>query len=133
MIDPGRIYAGSDRGGSIRKPSTNNDPKKIAKEKKPKENLKRLKRRVSPIEIPFTSLFFSFPLPHSNKLFLPEEEGNLSQIFVSLMASPNQEAIDTFTSITGASEAVALQKLQVIFRFESLISRFHVSLDWLHI
>ncbi|KAL0712937.1 hypothetical protein Bca4012_019915 [Brassica carinata] len=28
------------------------------------------------------------------------------------MASPNQEAINTFTSITGASEAVALQKLQ---------------------
>lgn len=28
------------------------------------------------------------------------------------MASPNQEAIDTFISITGASESVALQKLQ---------------------
>ncbi|KAJ0264804.1 Plant UBX domain-containing protein 8 [Hirschfeldia incana] len=28
------------------------------------------------------------------------------------MASPNQEAIDTFISITGASDAVALQKLQ---------------------
>jgi hypothetical protein len=30
------------------------------------------------------------------------------------MATPNQEAIDTFISITGASDAVALQKLEVI-------------------
>jgi hypothetical protein len=28
------------------------------------------------------------------------------------MATPNQEAIDTFISITGASDAVALQKLE---------------------
>ena len=30
------------------------------------------------------------------------------------MATPNQEAIDTFISITGASVSVAVQKLQVI-------------------
>ena len=31
------------------------------------------------------------------------------------MARPNQEAIETFISITGAPEAVAIEKLEVVF------------------
>lgn len=33
------------------------------------------------------------------------------------MATPNQEAIDTFINITGATEAIAVQKLEVVFFF----------------
>ena len=31
------------------------------------------------------------------------------------MARPNQEAIETFISITGAPEAVTVEKLEVVF------------------
>ncbi|CAH8273020.1 unnamed protein product [Arabidopsis lyrata] len=46
------------------------------------------------------------------------------------MATPNQESIDTFISSTGASEAVALQKLEVI-SIPVILFSFFVSLyDW---
>lgn len=44
----------------------------------------------------------------------PKPLNNSHQIPLVPMATPNQEAIDTFISITGASEAVALRKLEVI-------------------
>lgn len=43
------------------------------------------------------------------------------------MARPNQEAIETFMSITGVSEATAIQKLEVVFFFRN----FHFNYDFL--
>jgi hypothetical protein len=46
------------------------------------------------------------------------EQKTQSENSISIsMARPNQETIDTFISITGVSEPVALQKLEVPFRF----------------
>lgn len=47
------------------------------------------------------------------------------------MARPNQEAIETFMSITGVSEATAIQKLEVVFFFLGFFSLIMIFLTLL--
>lgn len=58
----------------------------------------------------FVTIFFVIPLISYIKTKLSLRYSLSS----SLMATSNQEAMDTFMSITGASDAVAVQKLEVI-------------------
>lgn len=105
-------------------------PNKITIEKKPKRVIKTTSL-ADPIPFTTKTIRTSFLFPFLTPI-LPKDE-IFSQQSIScenetslrfpqssyLMATPNQEAIDTFMSITGASDAVAVQKLEVI-RFTHL-------------
>lgn len=67
---------------------------------------------------PKLQAFPFFLLQETERKFVTETVKILSsEKFLPLMATPNQEAIDTFINITGATEAIAVQKLEVVFFF----------------